>query len=229
MALVRIPSFGTSRSFSRFESHHLGDESPGDASFYWRRLRRTALLAVLLAMANVFSGGSGSMKASTKPSASVAGQDADSKRHASIRPDFNPTEPVRTRIPAFAKMRFVSESSDHAGSTDRTLISSGPRAVPPVGWRRTANGWENSAEWPAAHSQKGGISAQVSLSDQILLQQKREPAVLRRSMDTLRSTHPAIIASVQVASVLVLFATWMALREKPLRQTGRETPKQLAS
>ncbi|WDQ16933.1 hypothetical protein [Rhodopirellula sp. P2] len=109
-------------------------------------------------------------------------------------------------------------------------VASGPRAVPPVGWRRTINGWENVAEWPGAHNHLGGIPAQVSLSDQIILQEKREPAMLRHWMDKLRHTHPAVIASVQIVSVLILFAAWLAVREKPGRRLrSPRPPSQLVS
>jgi hypothetical protein len=246
MALVRIPSLGNSRFFSQLAAHHLGNNPQVDASFYWKRLRRTAALAILLGVVNVLSGTSGSMRASTNSSRPASPQPialrhADPEFQVGIHPDPISTLPATNlaSVPATTMLARKTSKSDESnnliepnapdGTTEEALISSGPRAVPPVGWRRTSNGWENVAEWPTAHNQTGGISAQVSLSDQILLQEKREPAVLRRSMDRLRSTHPAIIASVQIASVLVLFATWVAMREKPFRRDDGQTPNQLAS
>ncbi|MEO9592881.1 hypothetical protein [Rhodopirellula bahusiensis] len=211
MALARFRLLGNRRSFSHLESHRLGNPPQVDASFYCKRLRKTAALAILLGMVNILSGVPSSMKASNDTSRSNA--------------TASEQAPDRNQV----KVRVLDESSNHSIEANQPLISSGPRAVPPFGWRRTANGWENVAEWPDAHNQTGGIPAQVSLSDQILLQEKREPVVLRRSMDRLRHTHPAVIASIQIASVLVLFATWIAVREKPLRNTDSETPSQLAS
>lgn len=206
MALARFRSFGNARTNFRLSSHRLGNSPPVDASFYWHRLRRTAGLAVLLGIVNVLSGASGPMKASQSNRAST------------------PAAPTQRERPQEPTVLSTSKTTHSAKATD------GPRAVPPVGWRRTVNGWENVAEWPDAHNHTGGIPAQVSLSDRIILQEKREPAMLRHGMDKLRHTHPAVIASVQVASVLILFATWLAVRAKPRRSSGPDgPPSQLAS
>lgn len=240
MALVRTPSLGNSRFFSQLAAHHLGNNSQVDASFYWKRLRRTGVLAILLGVVNVLSGASGSMKASTNSSRPdsqphVVHRHAEPSDQIGIHPDPSSTLPVANHLSASVATTLIRKTSNPDESvvpdrpTDEALISSGPRAVPPVGWRRTSNGWENVAEWPSAYNQTGGIPTQVSLSDQILLQEKREPAVLRSSMDKLRSTHPAIIASIQIVSVLILFATWVVLRDKPFRRTEGQTPNRLAS
>ncbi|WP_047813293.1 hypothetical protein [Rhodopirellula islandica] len=207
MALARFRSLGNARSNSRISSHHLGNSPQVDASFYWNRLRRTAGLAVLLGIVNVLSGASGPMKASHS-----------NGTHSPTRPTLAelPPEPMATHPPLATS---PPQSPPHQpASNGPPQVASGPRAVPPVGWRRTVNGWENVAEWPGAHNHLGGIPAQVSLSDQIILQEKREPAMLRHWMDKLRHTHPAVIASVQIVSVLILFATWLAVREKPRRR-----------
>ncbi len=69
-------------------------------------------------------------------------------------------------------------------------------AVAPTGWRRTAAGWERAGDWmqPTAED----------LSQRVVDQIHREPAVMRSSLGIIRRVGPLGFAAGQVAFVTAL-------------------------
>lgn len=215
---IRKCAWALRGSFARCRSSLLGWPTAVeavDASFYWRRLRRTACLAGLLGVINAVSGMSGSVPATPPPA--------------------NPQTTSVSSTTLMASTPSVDAADREAASRERTAatseerISIGPRSVPPVGWRRTANGWEHVSEWPSAHTPLKGISAQVSISDRIVSLEKSEPAHLRHWMDRLRATHPVIIALGQIACVGLLLGGGWVFRTKVSPDRTTSAPNQLAS
>jgi len=85
-------------------------------------------------------------------------------------------------------------------------------AVQPTGWRRTRNGWENTANWRPALASLGEIVRQ---------QQEREPGWVSRVLARVRSVPPwgvALLQLIVVAGILI-FERWAAAHRSP--QTNR--------
>lgn len=72
-----------------------------------------------------------------------------------------------------------------------------PNPVPPVGWRRTSNGWEHVSDWPAAAP---------SLNELILSQRAEEPAWARALFRHLRSVSPLAFGLFQLTAVALITA-----------------------
>ena len=77
----------------------------------------------------------------------------------------------------------------------------------PVGWRRTANGWENTSNWLSPHK---------SIDTWIEEQTSREPAWAQRTMAIIRNTPPLVFAMLQVLLItaVVLITTRKKLMVK---------------
>lgn len=95
--------------------------------------------------------------------------------------------------------RVVAQTSRMPGSVSpQTSPVTKPRAVLPVGWRRTADGWQHVSEWAAA-------TRSIPLSQHVVAQRNAQPAWLRAVMDSIRQIPPSSFAFAQLASVGLLF------------------------
>lgn len=65
----------------------------------------------------------------------------------------------------------------------------------PSGWRRTANGWENSSDW---------FRPEYEINDWITRGLHHEPVWARRAFESIRDTSPLLIASYQIFAIAVL-------------------------
>ncbi|MEM9368778.1 MAG: hypothetical protein AAGD07_22535 [Planctomycetota bacterium] len=72
------------------------------------------------------------------------------------------------------------------------------RAVPPIGWRRTVDGWQHVSTWRA------NPMARIPLPQQILAQQSREPLWCRNLFAWLRSVPPLGFAATQLVIVFLI-------------------------
>ena len=70
-------------------------------------------------------------------------------------------------------------------------------SVPPTGWRRTRNGWENTETWRPTLA---------SLGDIVREQQLREPTWIRNLLSQVRSIPPWGFAIFQIAVIAVVLA-----------------------
>ncbi|WP_235033236.1 hypothetical protein [Rubripirellula obstinata] len=70
----------------------------------------------------------------------------------------------------------------------------------PVGWRRTADGWEHTSNW---------LSVDKSIDTWIDEQKSREPAWIQRTLAMIRNTPPLVFAMLQVSMItaVVLITT----------------------
>jgi hypothetical protein len=84
-------------------------------------------------------------------------------------------------------------------------------SVPPTGWRRTRNGWENTATWRPTLA---------SLGDIVRQQQQREPIWMRNVLSQVRSVPPWAVAILQIVAVVVVLAV---SGRKPENQPALET------
>jgi len=75
-----------------------------------------------------------------------------------------------------------------------------PRAVPPVGWRRTADGWQHVSTWSKS------LSEVIPLGQRVLAQQNQEPLWARELMQSFRAIPPGCFAIGQLLCIVVLFA-----------------------
>ena len=76
-------------------------------------------------------------------------------------------------------------------------------AVQPEGWRRTRDGWENTATWR---------TSVTSLGDIVRQQQVREPSWFQNLLARVRGVPPWGVALFQLAAVvgILIFERWMA-------------------
>ncbi len=81
------------------------------------------------------------------------------------------------------------------------------RAVQPTGWRRTRNGWENTATWH---------TSVASLGDIVRQQQERESDWLQELLAQVRSVPPWAVALFQLSAVggLLLYESWAARKQQ---------------
>ncbi|TWU47615.1 hypothetical protein Poly51_54160 [Rubripirellula tenax] len=92
-----------------------------------------------------------------------------------------------------------------SATSDTSISSDGERVgVPstivshqPVGWRRTATGWEDSSKWAPLPR---------PLGQWIAAQQDREPLWAARILATLRDTPPLIFALFQITAITAVVA-----------------------
>ena len=78
-------------------------------------------------------------------------------------------------------------------------------AVQPTGWRRTRDGWENTATWR---------TSLVSLGEIVRQQQAREPSWFKNLLASVRSIPPWGVALFQLTAVagILIFQRWTAAR-----------------
>ncbi|WP_146576484.1 hypothetical protein [Neorhodopirellula pilleata] len=73
------------------------------------------------------------------------------------------------------------------------------RAVLPVGWRRTSEGWEHVSTWGWA------TQNELTLSQRIVAQRRAEPVWLQAALAKIRRTPPGCFALAQLLCVGILF------------------------
>ena len=73
-------------------------------------------------------------------------------------------------------------------------------AVPPVGWRRTRDGWQHTAQWPIANVSQ----ATPSIATLIASQESQEPHWLQNAMKRIRDIPPLMIALLQIAAIAAI-------------------------
>lgn len=106
--------------------------------------------------------------------------------------------------PRASKPDVSSETSPHRPST-----SGKGRAVLPLGWRRTAQGWQHVSTWTKP------LEPLPSLHERILAQRAAEPSWVRRLMSVIRSIPPIGIAILQLAAIGLVVRT-AALRRNAI-------------
>ncbi len=79
-------------------------------------------------------------------------------------------------------------------------VSSGPKSVPPEGWRRTAAGWQHVSTWPKQND---------SINSLLATQKSREPAMVRRAVQMIGGLSPATFALMQILAIglIAVFAS----------------------
>ncbi len=95
---------------------------------------------------------------------------------------------------------LVPSQEPYAASLDgKTQVSIGVIAQidahVPVGWRRTADGWEHTSNW---------LSRDKSIDTWIEEQKSREPAWIQRTLEIIRNTPPLMFAILQLSMITVV-------------------------
>ncbi len=106
---------------------------------------------------------------------------------------------VQTVSAVSEKTKPASVKKTSALATLDNSMGSGPRAVLPAGWRRTADGWQHVSTW------KESPIKRLSLSQLVLAQRDAEPFWLRQATEYLRRTPPGCFALAQLLCVGLLF------------------------
>ena len=75
-------------------------------------------------------------------------------------------------------------------------------SIPPQGWRRTANGWENVSQWRVRPTQP--------LAELIRIQKGREPVWVQNGMQLVRDVSPLTYALLQITTIAAI--VWIADR-----------------
>ena len=107
----------------------------------------------------------------------------------------------------------AAESSAAESSSGRLpSVVGSVAAVNPTGWRRTRNGWENTATWRTSLASLGEIVRQ---------QQEREPGWFKKLLASVRGIPPWGVALLQLTAVvtILIFERWAAAHRSP--QTNR--------
>lgn len=115
----------------------------------------------------------------------------------------------RNSANATAYDAFGANSSMNQPSADNSVS-----AVQPTGWRRTRNGWENTASWR---------TSLASLGDIVRQQQEKEPSWFQNLLASVRSVPPWGVALFQLAAVggILIFERW-AVRHQQTRKIKPE-------
>ena len=112
---------------------------------------------------------------------------------------------VALPMPWFSAAESSAAESSAAESSSRRLPSvvGSATAVKPTGWRRTRNGWENTATWRTSLASLGEIVRQ---------QQEREPGWFKKLLASVRSIPPWGVALLQLTAVvaILIFERWAA-------------------
>lgn len=106
---------------------------------------------------------------------------------------------------------------DRESSRVATIDASRPRAVPPVGWRRTATGWQHVSTWRPFSIER------TSLAEQVVSQREAEPRWLRDMTASLRRTPPGCFALAQLLAVGLLFLFFSSGVTKRVHRAGDST------
>ncbi len=85
-------------------------------------------------------------------------------------------------------------------TADSLAIDKDPGSIPPQGWRRTANGWENVSQWRSRPT--------LPLAELILIQKGREPAWIQHVLQLLRDVSPLTYALLQITTIAAI--VWIA-------------------
>ena len=112
---------------------------------------------------------------------------------------------VALPIPWSSAAESHAAESHAAESSSRRLPSvvGSATAVKPTGWRRTRNGWENTATWRTSLASLGEIVRQ---------QQEREPGWFKELLASVRGIPPWGVALLQLTAVItiLIFERWAA-------------------
>lgn len=96
--------------------------------------------------------------------------------------------------------RDNGQTSEHPTLASQESAPQGVRrAVLPVGWRRTAQGWQHVSTWRRV------ARNELTLSQRIVAQQRAEPLWLRAGLAKIRRTPPGCFAMAQLLAVGILF------------------------
>lgn len=96
-----------------------------------------------------------------------------------------------------------SESPSLAASSPYVHVSEPApkgRAVPPTGWRRTAQGWQHVSTW-------GPVTDDLSIGQRIIAQRDSETVWLNHFLTKIRRTPPGCFAIAQLLCVGILLMT----------------------
>ncbi len=177
------------------------------AAWMRRRLRTTFWIGALLVSVQVFSAWQRVTVAENQsiphPQASINAAEfpglpqqvaATSK---SSQPASNPNSQVDSSHRSQAKTGNPT-ASEFGPTLPKTSLRIHRQAVPPVGWRRTADGWQHVSSWQT-HVDS------ISLSQRMIAQRESQPDWLRHTMTYIRRTPPGCFALAQIGGVALLF------------------------
>lgn len=145
---------------------------PDDLAWMRRRLRQSTKVLLAMTLLSSLLQYSSNVPAQTRPPATGA----------DVAIDFE-TSARRSSAPSSVK----AETSE---ADQRPL-----NPVPPVGWRRTSQGWEHVSHWPTAPR---------SLNELIIDQRAEEPAWVQACFRQLGSVSPLAFAMFQISAVALI-------------------------
>ncbi|MEM8910630.1 MAG: hypothetical protein AAGC97_02590 [Planctomycetota bacterium] len=111
---------------------------------------------------------------------------------------------VRVREASLAQDRHPVAAPGTQGTSrsdmpvDPSTLPVQGRAVPPVGWRRTADGWQHVSTWL--------MTGRPSLGQLIHTQRKQEPVWMQQWMQAIRQVPPQWFAMGQIALIIAVVA-----------------------
>jgi hypothetical protein len=102
-----------------------------------------------------------------------------------------------------AESRAAESRAAESSSGRLPSVVGSVTAVNPTGWRRTRNGWENTATWRTSLASLGEIVRQ---------QQEREPRWFKKLLASVRGIPPWGVALLQLTAVIpiLIFERWAA-------------------